>query len=83
MQVSWVEKYTLNNYLDSIYQLEKMPRIISVNEYYKQESMMNWDHEVTRREKLSILYSIKKGIFYPPGNIWKIPTHTLWKAHCF
>ena len=81
--VSWVKKYTLNNYLDSIYQLEKMTGIILVNGYYKQESMMNWDHEVSRREELSILYSMKKGIFHVHGNFWKILICTYEKLSVF
>ena len=32
---------------------------------------MNWDHEMSRTEKLSILYSMKKGIFHLHEDIWK------------
>lgn len=81
--VSWVKKYTVNNYLDNIYQLDKMTGIILVNGYHKQESMMNWDHKVNRREELSILYSMKKGIFHIHGNFWKILICTYEKLSVF
>lgn len=83
-QVSWVEKYTLNNCLDSIYQLEKMSGVISVNVCYEWESMMNSpDHNVSWRENPSISYSVKKGLLHLHGHMEKILIQTLYDAYCF
>lgn len=51
-QVSWVEKYTLNNYCDNVYQLEKVSGIMSVNEYDKYESTTKWHHKCQKRRKI-------------------------------
>lgn len=44
---------------------------------------MTWDHEVSRREKLNILYATKKGIFHLPRDTSKMLICTYEKLIVF